>query len=207
MSTVAPTATAPLPLGLPRGTIRGFLSLTIMAMFWILLFLPDDKKVQIPLNLYFMMGLVLLFFVAHSQPEERQPRPDLAPYPFYITLIRLFIVGGTIAVLVFQFVNHQERLMERLTPTPQQVKDGWATYLLATILGFTLGYAFKILPGKDNWIVQSFSAWVSILAMISMVVELMIQAFITPDLEKQVDLKAWQTIVTGLVAFYFGSRT
>jgi hypothetical protein len=195
-----------LPLGLPRGTIRGILSLTITALFWILLFLPDDKLIKIPLNLYFMLALVLLFFVSHVQPEERRSNRDPEGFPFYISIFRMVIVLGTLAVLAFQFINHQERLMNRLTPSPEQLK-GWPAYLLAMVFGFTLGYLFKILPGKNNWIVQAFSAWVSIIAMASMVIELMIQAFINPELKNQVDLVAWQTIVTGLVAFYFGSRS
>lgn len=195
-----------LPLGLPRGTVRGILSLTITGLFWILIFLPDEKHLKIPLNLYFMLGLVMLFFVSHIQPEERRSHRDVANFPFYITIFRMVIVIGTLAVLAFQFINHQERLMDRLTPSPDQLK-AWPAYLLAMVFGFTLGYLFKILPGKDNWIVQAFSAWISIIAMASMVIELMIQAFISPQLEKQIDLQAWQTIVTGLVAFYFGSRT
>lgn len=195
-----------MPLGLPRGTIRGILALTITGLFWILLFLPDEKQIKIPLNLYFMLGLVLLFFVTHIQPEERRSNRDPEGFPFYISIFRMVIVFGTLAVLAFQFINHRERLIERLTPSADQL-TGWPAYLLAMVFGFTIGYLFKILPGKNNWFVQAFSAWVSIIAMASMVIELMIQAFINPELKSQVDLQAWQTIVTGLVAFYFGSRT
>src|SRR5438132_3646715 len=36
------------PLGLPQGSVRAVLSLTIVGLFWLLLLLPADKDVQIP---------------------------------------------------------------------------------------------------------------------------------------------------------------
>ena len=207
MSTSPASVPVQNPLGLPRGSVRGILSLMITGLFWLLLFLPEgNRPIVIPLNHYFLLSLVLLFFVTRSYPEERVRVSEADGYPFYITLIRLVIVGGTIAVVIYQYLNHHERFFQRITPTSEQMKD-WPSYFMAMVLGFGLGYLFQLVPTHNHWMVQAVKAWISIIAMFSFVAEILIQAFIRPNLAESVDLLAWQTIVTGLVAFYFGARS
>ena len=55
------------PLGLPPGSIRGLLSLQIVITFWLLLAMPEDKQKPIPMNLYFLLTMVFVFFVSHGK--------------------------------------------------------------------------------------------------------------------------------------------
>jgi hypothetical protein len=193
------------PLGLPRGSIRGIMALMITLLFWLMIALPDSYKFPIPLSHYFLLALVMLFFVGHRLPEERS-RDDRNEFPFYITVLRILIVIGTGLVIGYHYVNNEERLLARLTPSEDQVKM-WPYYFMVTLVGFSLGYAFKVVPGKNSWVIQSFQAWICILAVFSLAAEILIQVFINPSLAEKVDLNTWQQIVLGLVAFYFGSRS
>ena len=49
------------PLRLPAGSVRALLALLIAGLFWLLLLLPAEKQIPIPLFLYFLAGMVLLF--------------------------------------------------------------------------------------------------------------------------------------------------
>src|SRR3954470_5861070 len=142
------TAAAPRPpLGLPPGSIRGLLALQITIIFWILLLAPkeDMERVkEIPLNLYFLLAMVMVFFVAHGKSIAR--RADPTPSPLWLPggTLRFLILAGTAAVIAYVAVKHPDRL-DRLTPNPEQLPD-WKYYLAALAIGFVLGYATRILP-------------------------------------------------------------
>jgi len=106
------------PLGLPPGSIRGLLAIQIAASFWMLLLAPDDKKV--PLNLYFLLSLVMVFFVAHGKSIARRAEPTPSPLWLPGGTLRFLIQAGTAAVFAFLAVKHPDRF-ERLTPKPEQL--------------------------------------------------------------------------------------
>ncbi len=109
------------PLGLPPGSVRGILALMIMAMGWLLLLLPDSANVTIPLNLYCLLPLVILFFFSHGKSIADANDPD--PSPLYLPggTLRLLIVAGTVAVVVYLNLHHSDRLYQRLKPSPEQL--------------------------------------------------------------------------------------
>ena len=80
-------AVPPRPLGLPPGSVRGMLSLMIMAMAWLLLLLPDSSSVTLPLNVYCLLPLVLLFFFSHGKSIADSSDPTPSP---------LYLPGGTL---------------------------------------------------------------------------------------------------------------
>ena len=196
----------PRPLGLPPGSVRGMLSLMIMAMAWLLLMLPDSSSVTMPLNLYCLLPLVLLFFFSHGKSIAESS--DVTPSPLHLPggTLRLLILGGTIAVIAYLYFNHPDRLHDRLKPTAEQLKL-WPTLMGAIVGGLIVGYLFQYFPFHDHWFMQALQAWLAILTMFIMLAEVVIQAFIAPQLAQEINMANWQWLVTFLAAFYFGSRS
>ena len=56
---------------------------------------------------------------------------------------------------------------------------------------------------------MDLQAWVSLLAMLGLGAEIVIVLFINPSLKTdlKLDLSTWECVLTGIVAFYFGSRS
>jgi hypothetical protein len=194
------------PLGLPPGSVRGILSLMIVGMGWLVLLLPDSANVKVPLNLYCLLPLVILFFFSHGKSIADAFDPE--PSPLYLPggTLRVIIAGGTIAVLAYLYLHHPDRLYQRLQPQSNELNQ-WPTLLAALGGGLLVGYLFKYMPFRNHWTFTSLQAWISMLSIFSMLAEVVIQAFIKPNITDQIDMVIWQWIVTFLASFYFGSRT
>src|SRR5215213_8047936 len=95
------------PLGLPPGSIRGLLAIQITAIFWMFLLTPSET-VRIPLNLYFLLALVLVFFVAHGKSIARRDEPTASPLWLPGGTLRFLVLAGTAAILVYVAVSHPE---------------------------------------------------------------------------------------------------
>src|SRR3954468_3429747 len=199
------TVTPRPPLGLPPGSIRGLLATQITIIFWVLLLAPNENFVPIPLNLYFLLAMVMVFFVSHGKSIARRGEPSPSPLWLPGGSLRFLILAGTAAVLVYVGLNHPDRL-NRLTPTPDQLSD-WKYYLAALAIGFVLGYATRVLPFRHAWMFQAFQAWIAIIAMAILFLHLVFEVIINFSLPNPINAVAWQTIVTGVVAFYYGSRS
>jgi hypothetical protein len=203
MSTTAITPRP--PLGLPAGSIRALLAIQIVLIFWVLLLVPSDQFVPIPLNLYFLLSLVMMFFVSHGKSIARHDEPATSPLWLPGGSIRFLILAGTAGVLIYTYVNRPENL-DRLTPRQEDLAN-WTYYLGALGSGFVLGYITRVMPFRNAWAYQSFQAWVAIIAMAIIFFELIFRIFINPNLNVPVEARAWQTAVTAVVAFYYGSRS
>ena len=191
---VATAAPRP-PLGLPAGSIRGLLALQIVILFWLFLLTPAEQIVPIPLNLYFLLSLVMVFFVSHGKSIAR--RDEGTPSPLWLPggTLRFIILVGTAAVFAFVMYAHPDRL-ERLTP-PEQLEN-WKYYLGALAIGFILGYATRILPFRHAWSFQAFQAWMAIIAMAILFLDMIFQVIINFSLTKPIDPVMWQAVVRGL---------
>jgi hypothetical protein len=193
------------PLGMPAGSVRGLLAIQIVLVFWILLLVPAEREHPVPLNMYFLLSLVMVFFVSHGKSIARRGEPTASPLWLPGGTLRFLILAGTAAVFAYVIVKYPERL-ERLTPLPEQLKN-WKYYLSALGLGFVLGYGTRLMPFRHAWTFQAFQAWTAIIAMAVLFLDLVFQVFINVSLPNPVDAVAWATVVTGVTAFYYGSRS
>ena len=195
------------PLGLPAGSIRGLLSLQIAIIFWLLLIIPSepDRKIPIPLNLYFLATLVMVFFVSHGKSIARRNEPTPSPLWLPGGTIRFILLAGALAVAADLVFRHPERF-SRLTPDSEQMKY-WVYYFLGLGGGFMLGYGTRLLPFRHSWLFQSFQAWTAMIAMAILLIEMVFRIFIGTSLTENLEPVYWGTAVTSIVAFYFGSRS
>src|SRR5262245_7370799 len=87
-----PAVTTRHPLGLPPGSVRALLSLIICGLFWVLILLPPEKAVPIPVFLYFLLSLILVFFVAHGSTIGRASGSLRSPWHLPRGTFRVLIV-------------------------------------------------------------------------------------------------------------------
>ena len=120
---------------------------------------------------------------------------------------------GFIAVFGYGFYTNPD-FLDRLRPDPAGFSK--MPYAPVVILGaFFVGMlaqrlAFHVLgraTAVPSW-VQDVQAWVSLLAVMGMLVEVLIRLVINPQLnEQQLHLPVWETALAAVVAFYFGARS
>jgi hypothetical protein len=208
MSTVPTTVRH--PLGLPLGSVRALISLVIAVHFWMMLVIPKpenvgEKAFHVPINLWFLMLLSMVFFVAFnpfgSSDEDEDVRMG-AP----AIVLRAIILIVTGVVLVYEFLNHQERLLERLTPTGENVSKQWVACGLSLLGGLLFGKIMKLFPFQESQGYRAIISWLALLASIMALVLFVTETFIQPNLQQNVDLLVLQCITTALTAFYFGAR-
>jgi hypothetical protein len=208
--TVATSPIAPYtrhPLSLPPGSVRAVLSLMIAGLFWLVLALEavrPEMQVQIPLFLYFLTGMILLFIGAHGHTIGGHLAAG-SPLGLPRGSIRAVLLLGSAAMFAWLFVNHQDRLFDILTPKPEQLKQ-WPTLLLTTVGSYSFGYLIGRGPWRQMSAFQDLLAWVSLIAMIGLAIETIWVVFINPSLSKDIDLAIWEAILTAVVSFYFGAR-
>lgn len=195
------------PLGLPAGSVRAVLALAIAGLFWTILLLPESCNIPVPLFLYFLSVMVVLFFFGHGKsigaPDEK------SPWGLPRGTFRVIIVLGTIAGVAAHFYLHQEHVWRRLRPDADQLRAQWPYLLIALSAGLAFGWLIGRGPWRRSAVFQDLQAWVSLLAMLGLMVELIIVLFINPNLgaDLKLNLTIWESVLTAIVAWYFGSRS
>ncbi len=194
------------PLGLPPGSVRAVLSLIIVGLFWLILLLPQENALQVPLYLYCLLGLVFIFFVSHGHSIAPQGSGHRSPLGLPKGSIRAIIFLGTAAVIGWCVHSNRALLLERLTPTPEMLYQ-WPYLLLALVGGFFLGWLIRLGPWRNVYWFQDIQAWISLIAMAGLGIEVVIRLFVNPTLERDINLPLWEEVLVGIVAFYFGVRS
>jgi hypothetical protein len=194
------------PLGLPAGSIRAVLAVIILLLFLLFLFLPETKHVRVPLALHGALVLVLVFFSAHGKTIRPDGTPGPSPWWLPRGVIRGLLIVAFLGGIAFQYVQNRDLLLARLTPTMDQVSD-FPYVLLALGGGFILGWLLARGPWRRAAWFQDVLAWISLLALIGLAAEVLIELFINPQLSESVDTVAWESALTGVLALYFGARS
>lgn len=116
---------------------------------------------------------------------------------------------GTIAGVALHYYLHREHAWRRLQPDVDQLRAQWLYLLIALLGGLGLGWLIGRGPWRRSAVFQDLQAWVSLLAMLGLVVEMIIVLFINPNLgsDLKLNLTIWESVLTAIVAWYFGSRS
>jgi hypothetical protein len=208
MSSAAPSQTY-YPLGLPPGSVRAILTLMIAGLFWMLTLVPQPEgapPVHIPLFLFALLPMVLLFFAAHG--KSIRPDGSKVRSPLFLPrgIIRLLLVAGFGAAIGYQYHTDRALLESRLTPNPDDLWK-WPPILLTLGLGFLAGHLMGMGPWHKSPKYQNLVAWVSLIAMLCLLAEIVLELVIRPGITQDFDPFLYECILTGLVAFYFGARS
>jgi hypothetical protein len=194
------------PLGLPPGSIRAVLALMIAGLFWTVLVMSATRpEVEVPLFLYFLTGMILLFFGSHGHTIGSHLAAG-SPLGLPRGSLRAFLLLGAAGVAAWLYTQHPDRLPQIVTPTEEQLKQ-WPTLLMTTVGGYGLGFLIGRGPWRRTLMFQDLLAWLSLLAMIGLVVETIWIVFINPSLEQVINLPTWEAVLTAIVSFYFGARS
>jgi hypothetical protein len=203
------------PLGLPAGSVRALLALMVFGIVWALLLLPelrpDLKPVRIPLYLYYLMFLILgNYFAVRSHRHPGMPA-EAPPLHLPRGMLRFLFLAGFVAVLGWGFY-HDPNFADHLTPPvgdqPLLVVIVLGAFFLGIIVGRVGSALFSGANGVSPWF-QDLFAWVSLLAVIGLAVEVLIRLVINPTVsrERQLNLPHWESFLAGIVAFYYGARS
>jgi hypothetical protein len=192
------------PLNLPPGSIRAILAVMITGLFIVLLVLPADRVVELPLFLYPLLSLLLVFTVTHSGRGDATT--DTQPFGMPRWIFRLIVFGGIAIAVSYQFINHRDLLIQRLTPTTTQLSE-WPVLLGALFGGFIIGRLLRYGPWKSTAMYQDMLAWLALLCMIGLAVETLAVIFIRPTIPEGLNLRHLESFLTAAVALYFGARS
>src|SRR5438105_11201214 len=208
-STSMPPASYPPPrhpLGLPAGSVRAILILSIVGLIWALTLLPRDKVANVPLYLYYVLFLCLgSFFSAHGY-SIAGPAPARAPSPLYLPRgsLRGLIVLGFLGILGWKYYTRHDwnAVLEDLKLPEIGPKDAvlpvvllgafFAGVILSRIFGRSRG-GVRVAP---PWF-QDILAWIALLATLGLVAEVIIQALINLGLaeERRIGLPQFQMLL------------
>jgi hypothetical protein len=192
------------PLNLPRGTVRTSLVVLILLPFLVLILSPE-RLVPMPVYLYFLLGLVMVFFASHGAQATEDSESS---YTWLGRVLLFLMLLGTIAAIVFRLVTNPAVLQDRLIPAEDTA--GRVPYLLvATLGGYALGWLMSHLLGewRNVYWWQDTQASISLVAMFLLTGALFFTIFIQAQLEKSLNTVVFECILLGVVAWYFGARS
>ena len=188
------------PFGLPMGTVRGFFALLICVFFWIVLLSPDAPNVKPLLSHYFLLALVFMAFA--SANGHGAPRGEAATLPW---ALRILFLGGTAAVAAYSINKYGlADFTTRVTPVYEEVKGWWVPFLGCTIGGFIGGLFLWYVLGGRSIVFQSIRAWLSVVAMVMLVIEL---GMFVASSSSEAFFHGWQAVEIAAVSAYFACRT
>jgi len=193
------------PLGLPAGSVRSVIAIMITGLLCIILLLPPEQPVRVPLFVYFLTSLVLAFFTAFSGGITVTPheRPPLNLPRGSARFLILLAIAGTVG---YAYYRNPEVLLTRLTPQADQLQQ-WPFLTVSLGAGFFLG----LLAGKGPWhhapMFQDALASLSLVCMFGLGIETIVVLFINPHLEADLHLTFLENALVAMVAFYFGARS
>jgi hypothetical protein len=202
------------PLGLPAGSVRAVLALSVLGLLWLLALRPLPGqgealgKIQLPsafMNLQILMVLILAHFFAAHGHSIRRDASQRSPLGLPRGTIRFLLLAGYLGLAVYLYRTQLEF---------QYPSSSTIILLLVLISGFFLGHLLtgtvRVLSGGEQpyWF-QDIEAWVALLAILCMGVLLIILLFINPSLSlgQEVPLDVLESILAALVGFYFGARS
>jgi hypothetical protein len=186
----------------------------VMGLIWTLLLLPDEYEVRVPLYLYYLMFLILgHFYAAHGHSIAGAKTGSASPLYLPRGTLRTLIFLGFVGVLGWRYYTHQDlenllKLREPIMEQPLLPIVLLGAFFVGVLMARVVGRAVTGPPGTAAWI-QDMQAWVALLAVLGLGVEVLVLLVINPsmDPEHRLHLPHWEMFLAGIVAFYFGARS
>ena len=174
----------------------------ICAFFWMVLLWPSDTVAKPLLGHFFMLALVLMAFA--SSPSAHSGNKETSYMPW---ILRILFVGGSLLVVAFTLLKDPAQFSQRLTPEPIEFREWWGTFLAVTAGGFASGLFIRSAFGRENPIFLSIRAWLSIVSMVMLTLELgLFVAFTSAETKPETFMRYWEAFEVAAVAAYFGTR-
>jgi hypothetical protein len=196
----------------PAGSIRALLTLMIVGLICAILLIPHgdkgDKPVPIPAYLIYLLFLAVGHYFAHRSHARGSDR-SLKHQPLWLPRgsVRLLVLGGLTGACVYCYVTDPEGFTAQWRASMQSLPE-YPLLPVLVLLGFLFGAVLRMLIGAyapPFW--QDLEAWLSLIAVLLMVVATMIHLVINPSLSQELNLPVWEVILATVVAFYFGERS
>jgi len=211
MSVPAPTLPPPArhALGLPSGSIRALLALSILALLWLLALNPPAKGHQLPFTFIYLQILMVLilahYFGAHGT-TIRGPGAQKSPLGLPRGSVRLLLLAGYAGLAYYLY---------RTKPDFQMPEKANFVIMVALLLsGFFVGHYLTALVRAFSgpqlpYAFQDFQAWLALLAVFGLGILVIIHLFINPSVspENVIPSVHVDMVLAAIVGFYFGSRT
>lgn len=215
----APAAASPRyprhALGLPAGSVRALLALGILGLLWLIALRPiygqkeplvQEKLPLVFVYLQFLMVLILAHFFAAHGGSIGPHISTRSPLGLPRGSVRFLLLAGYLGLAAYLY--HLQPEFE-VPPT-----GPFVLLLLILTSGFFLGHVLTGLVRRGGggvvppWF-QDIEAWVAILALCVLGIILVVQLVINPTLipADKLDIPGIESVLAGLVGFYFGARS
>ncbi len=213
-------------LNLPAGSIRATHVLGVVGLVCAIILVPSRNVVPIPPYLVYLTFLALgHFFAAHG--TSIATRDDPAPSPLYLPggVVRVLVVLMLLGTIGWKlYSDHQfaespppaasddsfpyHTLTEQYEASLNELKN--QPYMPLVILGgFLVGVILHGLFLREGapaaW--HDLEAWISVLALVGLGAAAVVHLFVQTNVEVPFDMALCESILGGLVAFYFGARS
>jgi hypothetical protein len=205
------------PLGLPAGSVRALLALMVLGLIWAILVLQDTQNINPPpIYLYYLMLLILgNFFAAHGHSIAGPGSVERSPLYLPRGVIRTILFLGFIGVFAWRYYKDQswDKLWDLKQPelgrVPYLAFLIVGTFLLGILLGHLIRWSQRGTNVAPYWF-HDILAWLALLAVIGLVIEVLILVVINPGLpeDRQIrQLPALEVPLAAVISFYFGLRS
>jgi hypothetical protein len=196
-------------LNLPAGSVRAAHVLGIVGLICAILLVPAQSPVAIPPYLIYLLFLLVgHYFAAHGVTIAT--REESAPSPLYLPggVVRVLIVLALAGSIGWKLYSDEPGLLQQYDKSLDELRSQ-PIMPLVILGGFLIGVIIRAIVGRDHpplaW--QDFEAWVSVLALVGLGVAAVIHVFIQTQIEVPFGMPLWESILGGVVAFYFGARS
>jgi hypothetical protein len=202
-------------LGLPAGSIRALLALSVLGLLWLLVLRPlpgqaePAGKIKLPLVFVYLQLLMVLilahFFTAHGG-SIHPGRSERSPLGLPRGSVRFILLAGYLGLTYYLY---------RTNPDFTFPPTGEFFRLLALLLtGFFIGHILTAVVSRASggalpfWF-QDIQAWVALLALLALGIISLVQLFINPSLDEsqRIDVPTVEAFLAATVGFYFGARS
>jgi hypothetical protein len=200
-------STVPVPrrhaLGLPSGSIRAMLGLSVLAGLWAMAIVhPKSLPATFVYLTILKLFILVHYFAAHGKHTVPGAKHALG---LPSGSIRFVLLGGFAGLLTYLYKESAEFSMP----------DGQRLYFLIALLmaGFFIGYVltslFRSSTGDLPAWYQDVQAWLALLAAIGLFILVIVYGVINPSVEadQQLNIDHIEAGLSALVGFYFGART